>query len=69
MRILVKKRIFLTWKIYETRNGENGFERKTRRLVDMAICSFRNGMARWLGFRAVGTNNKLRKRCGLFTVG
>jgi len=51
MRILVKKRIFLTWKIYETRNGENGFERK--RLVDMAICSFRNGMA-FIASRTVG---------------
>ena len=53
MRILVKKRIFLTWKIYETRNGENGFEMKTRRLVDMAICSFRNGMA-FIASRTVG---------------
>ena len=59
------------------RNGENGFERrKTRRLVDMAICSFPEWYgfycfpdSRWLGFQAVGTNNKLRKRCGLFTVG
>ena len=34
----------------------------------MAICSFRNGYgfycfpdSRWLGFRAVGTNNRMRK--------